>query len=100
MEIDDQKARERATTFANRRAAVLYKSADRQHFPRKGELGWNFVFKRALARLMQSEKLEGLEKEILDYVQTPYEEASAGVKPRQGFVPTLRGKVPPKGGKW
>ena len=100
MEIDDQKVQGKATVFANRKASALYKSAERKLMPRKAELSWNFVFKRALARLMQSEKLEGLEKEILDYVQTPYEEASAGVKPRQGFVPTLRGKVPPKGGKW
>jgi hypothetical protein len=100
MEIDDQKARERATAFANRKAPSLYKSAERKLMPRKGELSWNFVFKRALARLMQSEKLQGLEKEILSYAQTPYEASTGLGKPRQGFVPTLRGKVPPKGGKW
>ena len=99
MEIDDQKACQKATVFANRRAAVLYKSADRQQFPRKAEIGWGFVFKRALDRLMANRKLAGLEKEILAYAQIPYEKAE-GVKPRQGFVPTLRGKVPPKGGKW
>ena len=99
MEIDDQKVQGKATVFANRKASALYKSAERKLMPRKAELSWNFVFKRALARLVDGKKLAGLEKEILDYVQTPYE-ASAGVKPRQGFVPTLRGKVPPKGGKW
>ena len=99
MEIDDQKARERATAFANRKAASLYKSAERKLMPRKGELGWNFVFHKALTRILEGKKLEGLEKEILEYVKTPYP-ISEKVLPRQGFVGKTFGKVQPKGGKW
>jgi hypothetical protein len=99
MEFDDQKARQRATSFANRKAAALYKSAERKLMPRKGELSWNFVFQKAFSRLTQGQRLEGLEKEILEYVKTPYP-ISEKVLPRQGFVGKTFGKVQPKGGKW
>jgi hypothetical protein len=95
VEIDDQKARERATAFANRKAAALYKSAERKLMPRKGELGWNFVFQKAFSRLTQGKRLEGLEKEILEYVRTPYEERNPTI--RMGTAPrAANGKVGPK----
>ena len=96
---DDLKAREKATAFANRKASTLYKSAERRGLPRKGEIGWSFVFHKALERLVGGSKLEGLEKEILAYAESPYDAATTS-STRMGWVGTLKGRVLPKGGKW
>jgi hypothetical protein len=96
VEIDDQKARERATAWANTHAKDLYRRAERKLLPRKGELGWNFVFHKALERLIGGKALAGLEKEILDYVRTPYEE-ERNPTIRMGTAPrAANGKVGPK----
>jgi hypothetical protein len=99
MEFDGQKARVRATAFANRRASSLYKSAERRGLPRKGEIGWNFVFHKALERLVGGSRLEGLEQEILEYAAAPYHN-DAPTFSRMGWIGTLKGRVLPKGGKW
>ena len=95
MEFDGQKAREKATTWANNHSKSVYRKAERKLLPRKGELSWNFFFKRALERLVGGKALAGLDKEILEYAQVPYEERNPTI--RMGTAPrAANGKVGPK----